>query len=90
MCQLCRFVILLSDDKDYFFILYVVYVGMNMLLAGIALLHWPGADQLELVNDPEGYQVRMRSMLSALNGCEKPSSCLVAVIWCPGCALSQC
>ena len=30
---------------------------MNMLLAGIALLHWPGAEQLELVNDPEGYQV---------------------------------
>lgn len=59
MRLLCRFVILLSDDKDYFFILYVVYVGMNMLLAGIALLHWPGADQLELVNDPEGYQVRM-------------------------------
>lgn len=49
--------ILLSDDKDYFYILYLVYVGMNMLLAGIALLHWPGAEQLELVNDPEGYQV---------------------------------
>ena len=58
-CVLCRFVILLSDDKDYFFILYLVYVGMNMLLAGIALLHWPGAEQLELVNDPEGYQVRL-------------------------------
>lgn len=50
--------ILLSDDKDYFFILYLVYVGMNMLLAGIALLHWPGAEQLQLVNDHEGYQVR--------------------------------
>ena len=58
---LCRFVILLSDDKDYFFVLYLVYVGMNMLLAGIALLHWPGAEQLELVNDPEGYQVRFCS-----------------------------
>lgn len=57
-CLPCRFVILLSDDKDYFFVLYLVYVGMNMLLAGIALLHWPGAEQLELVNDPEGYQVR--------------------------------
>ena len=59
MCLLCRFVILLSDDKDYFFILYLVYVGVNMLLAGIALLHWPGAEQLELVNDPEGYQVHL-------------------------------
>lgn len=53
----CRFVILLSDDRDYFFILYMVYVGVNMLLAGIALLHWPGSEQLELVNNPDGYQV---------------------------------
>ena len=52
-----RFVILLSDDRDYFFILYMVYVGVNMLLAGIALLHWPGSEQLELVNNPDGYQV---------------------------------
>ena len=53
----CRFVILLSDDKDYFFILYLVYVGINVLLAGVALLHWPGSEQLQLINDPEGYQV---------------------------------
>ena len=57
LCMLCRFVVLLSDHKDYFFVLYLVYVGINMLLAGIALLHWPGAENLELVNDPEGYQV---------------------------------
>ena len=57
MCLPCRFVILLSDSKDYFFILYLVYVGINMLLAGIALFHWPGSEQLELVNDPDGYQV---------------------------------
>ena len=46
----------MSDDKDYFFILYMVYVGINVLLASIALLPWPGAEQLELVNKPEGYQ----------------------------------
>ncbi len=57
VCVACRFVILLSDDRDYFFILYMVYVGVNMLLAGIALLHWPGSEQLELVNNPDGYQV---------------------------------
>ena len=57
VCVACRFVILLSDDRDYFFILYRVYVGVNMLLAGIALLHWPGSEQLELVNNPDGYQV---------------------------------
>ena len=57
MWLLCRFVILLSDNRDYFFILYLVYCGMNVLLAGIAFLHWPGSEQLELVNDPDGYQV---------------------------------
>ena len=62
-CVLCRFVVLMSDDKDYFFILYMVYVGINVLLAGIALLHWPGAEQLELLNDPEGYQVILHSMI---------------------------
>ena len=54
----CRFVVLLSDDKDYFFILYAVYVGLNMLLAAFALLHWPGPDQLELVDNAEGYEVQ--------------------------------
>ena len=61
VCAACRFVILLSDDRDYFFILYMVYVGVNMLLAGIALLHWPGSEQLELVNNPDGYQVSFYS-----------------------------
>lgn len=61
VCVKCRFVILLSDDRDYFFILYMVYVGVNMLLASIALLHWPGSEQLELVNNPDGYQVSFSS-----------------------------
>ena len=62
VCVACRFVILLSDDRDYFFILYMVYVGVNMLLAGIALLHWPGSEQLELVNNPDGYQVSFKGL----------------------------
>lgn len=47
----------LSDDKDYFFILYCVYVGLNVLLAALALLHWPGPEQLQLVDTAEGYEV---------------------------------
>lgn len=49
--------VLLSDDKDYFFILYVVYVAINVLLAAVALLHWPSAEQLELIDDSHGYEV---------------------------------
>ncbi|KAL3160420.1 hypothetical protein ABBQ32_010743 [Trebouxia sp. C0010 RCD-2024] len=76
-----RFVILLSDDKDYFFILYAVYVGMNMLLAGIALLHWPGADQLELVNDPDGYQVLAdRQVVDSKRVCPEAKAGIFSII----------
>ena len=76
----CRFVILLSDSKDYFFILYLVYVGFNMLLAGIALFHWPGSEQLELVNDPDGYQVSCRLVFHALVAANMLRSCLPCIM----------
>ena len=88
-CLLCRFVILLSDDKDYFFILYLVYVGVNILLAGIALLHWPGTEQLELVNDPEGYQVRLCSCCVSWMCMYKPTFILVRVESSQWCCISE-
>ena len=47
----CRFVVELADRHDYFFYLYLVYVGLQGALAGLAATHAPrpGRDGAELL-----------------------------------------
>ena len=42
-----RFVVLLSNDHDYFFVLYIVYFVAQGWLALLALAHYPGEQDLD-------------------------------------------
>ena len=52
----CRFVVILSDQRGYFFWLFVAYTGFQAWLALLALLHHPGGSSVE-ANDDTGYVV---------------------------------
>jgi len=58
----CRFVVLLAEQRDYFFILYIINFVAEGWLALLALLYYPGEDNLEPIpddpNNPVIYQVR--------------------------------
>ena len=54
---MCRFVIILSEHRNYFFWLSVTNTGLQAWLALLALLHHPGRSGLE-ANDDAGYVVR--------------------------------
>lgn len=42
-----RFVVLLSSEHDYFFVLYIVYFAAQAWLAVLALAHYPGEQDLD-------------------------------------------
>ena len=56
-----RFVLLLTERRDYFFYLYVVGVAGQLWLTLLALLHYPDAQHLEPVpgSDEAAYEVRL-------------------------------
>ena len=53
-----RFVLLLTERRDYFFYLYVVGVAGQLWLTLLALLHYPDAQHLEPVpgSDEAAYE----------------------------------
>ena len=55
-------------------------MGFNILLAGIALFHWPGSEQLELVNDPDGYQVCCRLVIPNMTVANMLPTCLPWIV----------
>ena len=54
-----RFVLLLTERRDYFFYLYVVGVAGQLWLTLLALLHYPDAQHMEPVpgSDEAAYEV---------------------------------
>ena len=52
-----RFVITMSEDYDYFFILYLVGFCAEGWLAVLALLHYPSDEHLEILTDDPNLQL---------------------------------
>lgn len=48
---MCRFVIMMAEQYDYFFILYIVGFCAEGWLAVLALFHYPSDDHLEAIPD---------------------------------------
>jgi hypothetical protein len=44
----CRFVLQLSKEHNYFFWLYLSYVGLELYLVLLAFFHWPSKHSMEL------------------------------------------
>lgn len=55
--EMCRFVITMAEDYDYFFILYLVGFCMEGWLAMLALLHYPSDEHLEILPDDPNQQL---------------------------------
>ena len=70
-----RFVVLLSNEHDYFFVLYVVYFAAQAWLAVLALAHYPGEQDLEPL--PENISLIVYEVPAPL-----PATCLAACCLC--------
>ena len=67
----------MTPEHDYFFFLYLGYVGCQVILAAIGLFHYPGEPSLQIRDLPDQteYSVSADPSLSITTSC----SCHTAV-----------
>ncbi len=62
-----RFVLMLAEQHDYFFVLYIINFAAEGWLAILALLHYPSEDNMEALpddpNNPVIYQARCSQLI---------------------------
>lgn len=67
----CRFVVLMAEQHDYFFILYIISFAAEGWLAVLALFHYPSEDNMEPIpddpNNPVIYQASLLLMVQTMN-----------------------
>ena len=68
MCLLCiyRYVVQLTAEHDYFFFLYLGYVGCQTVLAAIALFHYPGHQDMQILDLPDQTEYSVSTLCSTL------------------------
>ena len=57
----------LTAEHDYFFYLYLAYVGCQIILAGLALFHHPGEQHLQLLDLPDQIEYSVSAALHTSN-----------------------